>query len=434
MNWKKIKKEYIDLIEEDFWPFWEKHIDREFGGVLNCISNDGKRQISDQKFTWSQGRFLWLLGALLELSSKGILTRIDSNEIEKLLQQCKEFVLDHCLTEEYHVYYLTDRQGNPLPESRTGKLEASIFSDCFIIIGLANALRTTNNTQGLLELSRLYRSVVKRISNRTFMSEPYPIPSEYQSHSIPMILLNTSIEYGQCLEAIKNEGIEIEDFSISEEMNYAHDVEKRCSEKIRSEFYDPRTGLMREYISTEENYNTRLVDRHCNPGHTIECSWFLIEHYQRTNELEKHIDWIEELAIASYKIGWDKEFGGLLRFVDREGGMPRGERTNDRFEENIISSSTMKLWWPHSETLYAFLLLYSLSNNEESKAIYDESAKYIFATFPDPELGEWIQIRDRYGNPEEKEVALPVKDPFHILRNFIKIIILAEAQSNLGDS
>ncbi len=35
---------------------------------------------------------------------------------------------------------------------------------------------------------------------------------------------------------------------------------------------------------------------------------------------------------------------------------------------------------------------------------------------PDKSVGEWIQIRDREGRPESKVVALPVKDPFHIVR------------------
>jgi N-acylglucosamine 2-epimerase len=37
-------------------------------------------------------------------------------------------------------------------------------------------------------------------------------------------------------------------------------------------------------------------------------------------------------------------------------------------------------------------------------------------------VGEWIQIRNRKGEPEEKVVALPVKDPFHVTRVFIHII------------
>ena len=84
----------------------------------------------------------------------------------------------------------------------------------------------------------------------------------------------------------------------------------------------------------------------------------------------------------------------------------------------------MKLWWPHSEVLYVFLYLYSLSGEQDLLERYEKASAYVFSTFPNKELGEWIQIRKRDGTPEQKLVALPVKDPFHILRNFIKIVEL----------
>jgi N-acylglucosamine 2-epimerase len=53
---------------------------------------------------------------------------------------------------------------------------------------------------------------------------------------------------------------------------------------------------------------------------------------------------------------------------------------------------------------------------------------YTYQTFPnpDPDIREWIQIRTREGNPQEKVVALPVKDPYHIIRNVLMIIELLE--------
>jgi mannose/cellobiose epimerase-like protein (N-acyl-D-glucosamine 2-epimerase family) len=72
----------------------------------------------------------------------------------------------------------------------------------------------------------------------------------------------------------------------------------------------------------------------------------------------------------------------------------------------------MKIWWPHAEMLYTFLRLYSLTRDEELLAIYRQVEEYIFRVFPDAKHGEWIQIRNREGVPEEKLVALPVQGPF----------------------
>lgn len=52
--------------------------------------------------------------------------------------------------------------------------------------------------------------------------------------------------------------------------------------------------------------------------------------------------------------------------------------------------------------------------------------EYVYQTFPneDLEIREWIQIRTREGKPEDKAVALPVKDPYHIIRNLRLILEL----------
>ena len=83
-----------------------------------------------------------------------------------------------------------------------------------------------------------------------------------------------------------------------------------------------------------------------------------------------------------------------------------------------------KLWWVHSEALYALILAYEHTGDEKFMDRYWKAHDYVYNTFPNPdnEIGEWIQIRDRQGNPEEKVVALPVKDPYHITRAFMHLI------------
>ncbi|MBO4424851.1 MAG: AGE family epimerase/isomerase, partial [Spirochaetales bacterium] len=90
-----------------------------------------------------------------------------------------------------------------------------------------------------------------------------------------------------------------------------------------------------------------------------------------------------------------------------------------------------KLWWVHSETLYASLLFYLYTNDEEYMRIHNVTSEYAFGHFsnPDKEIGEWIQILTREGLPQDKVVALPVKDPFHITRNLLLICELLFPQT-----
>lgn len=90
-----------------------------------------------------------------------------------------------------------------------------------------------------------------------------------------------------------------------------------------------------------------------------------------------------------------------------------------------------KLWWVHSEALYTTLLCYARSGDPGFLDWHDRIFAYTFRTFPnpDPEVREWIQIRRRDGSPQEKTVALPVKDPYHIARNLVLLLELLYQQS-----
>lgn len=401
---------YDSQIQENFVPYWNEFVDEEYGGILNCINNYGDEKLNDNKFTWSQGRYLWILAKLYELSEEDTLTKIDQEDIRKQMDKTYEFITKYCIDENYVCYYLLDRKGNPLLDEKSGRYDASIFADCFAIIGISQYVRVTNNKSELTEVNKLYDSILKRIESNDYVTEPYSTPKGYISHSVTMNLLLITHEYINLLKHFK------EDYS--EELKRAQSY----VDTIFNEFYDD--GLIREFVSNDENYETRMLDRHINPGHTLEDLWFIAEFLIDYGELDQYIDRLSKAAIKTFDLGWDEKYGGLLRFVDKKGKEIKGEHGGSSYEDLILDTHDMKLWWPHSEILYLFILLYKLTNDSKLKEKYHQSHEYVFDTFPNKEIGEWVQIRKRDGTPEEKLVALPVKDPFHILRNFIKIVEL----------
>jgi N-acylglucosamine 2-epimerase len=126
--------------------------------------------------------------------------------------------------------------------------------------------------------------------------------------------------------------------------------------------------------------------------------------------------------------GWDAEFGGLPQFQHVQGELPRGkvrkENEGDHMLREITENWSNKLWWVHSEALYSLILSYEHTKDPWFLETYWKYHEYVFRTFPNPDrkVGEWIQIRDRKGVPEDKVVALPVKDPYHITRAFMLLV------------
>lgn len=417
MDMNERKAFYVSQIQDNSLPYWLKFVDREEGGILNCIDNRGDQLLSDNKFTWSQGRWLWVLARVYNLAKQGVLPKVAPADLEPLMNETFRFLADKSIYGPDDVCcYLLTRSGEKLVDGPTGRYDASVYADCFALIGISQYAKMTANAEAAEVAHRLYRSITGRVEKGDFLTEPYPIPQGYRVHGIPMILVNTVQEYMDMRRAFGLDVAEQEAYA-REKVHFILDV-----------LYDG-DGLIREHLSDDRSY-TRLLDRHINPGHTLEDAWFLLEFLSAYGELDRYLPQIAHIAKRTFRLGWDEKYGGLLRFVDREGGMPHGDCIGTPYEALVTDTWDMKLWWPHSEILYIFTYLYQLTGDEEFEQMYRQAEEYVFATFPNKELGEWIQIRQRDGSPQDKLVALPVKDPFHILRNFIKIVELCEKEGN----
>ena len=413
-NWIHFYEQHLNTL---ILPFWlNRSIDDEYGGYFTCFDNTGTRLVSQDKYTWSQGRMVWLFS---KLSGMNCLSGNESEKYACLARHGAEFLMKNCLLENGNCTFVMSREGSPKSQVEGQVYDTSVYADCFVVVGLSKYASLSRDRQALDFAFKLYKSIVSRIENNSFKSEPYPVPVGYRPHGIPMILINTSYELACAMEELGYE-------------EYAA-VDKRaddCVNDIMNNFAG-QDYIVHEMIRTNNELVVgSLLDRFVNPGHTIECMWFVI-HQALKKDNREIIRKASEIIKKTIDIGWDKEYGGLLLFADRGGGKPCGSikgQENEKMVQKVMNDWCSKLWWTHSEALYSLLLAYSLTGEDSLIESYQKIFEYTFKTFPNPdkETGEWIQIRDRKGQPEHKVVALPVKDPFHIARNIILIIELMQ--------
>ncbi len=404
---------YRQHLETAILPFWLAHgIDDECGGFFTCFDNSGDRLASTDKYTWSQGRFVWLWSRLSAMASRGLIAQ-DPAMLLQLAASGFAFLDRHVFLENGNCAYVLERDGTP-KESIPGQgYDTSFYADCFVIIGFAEYARVGRDPRPLERALSLYDRVTERFATSTPRSEPYPIPDDYAAHSVPMIMLNVSQELANALEAFDHpRGAAIR----SRATEYLREI----MERFRQE--DDRIA---EILPLRGQSTETILCRHVTPGHALESMWFVMTEAERAGRR----DWIEAAARVikrAFALGWDADYGGLLRYVDRNGGMPRGERVGGAYERLVADTWDTKIWWPHSEALYAPLLAHALTGDDDLLALHARIHDYVFATFPNPnaDVGEWIQIRDREGRPMDKVVALPVKDPFHIMRNLLLLVEL----------
>ncbi|MDF2644328.1 MAG: hypothetical protein K0Q73_133 [Paenibacillus sp.] len=406
---------YTNHLKNTLLPFWLRSVDWEDGGYFNAYDNSGTRLVSTDKFTWSQGRFVWIYAKLASMGTD-IFDQEERQHFLKLAEHGAEFLMKHCLLENGSCTFLMDKRGNPKLAAAIDRYDSSIFADCFVIAGLAKYAAVSGDRNSLHFAQRLYRSVIGRIKGGSYFTEPYPIPHGYKSHSIPMILLNVTQELYEAEEEVL--GVQTEKLK----NNMLLYMDEICNHFMDEDF------VLNEMIGTDNKRVDSLLGRYCNPGHTVEDMWFVIHAALKLNR-NSYISKAVRTTTKMLELGWDQELGGIFLFVDREGGPPRGNKEgieHTSMVKQIGQNWDSKLWWPHSEALYTTRLIYKLTGDPELLAHYNRLHDYTFKTFPNPNrsVGEWIQIRSRSGEPINQVVALPVKDPYHIIRNVILIIEL----------
>jgi N-acylglucosamine 2-epimerase len=407
---------YKQHVEKMILPFWLGALDYENGGIYTCFDNTGQNLISRDKFTWSQGRYLWAWSKVAAMTAENRLEG-DVDVIVEHLRKTVHFLEKNAFLDNGNCAFLLTESGGK-KESSPGKgYDTSIYADCFICLGLTGFAELTNDAKRFGRAVRLYHNIVQRVDTGNYHSEPYPVPSGYRAHSIPMILLHVSQEL---VKAAKSVGHPDSELFKQDSISYMKDI----MENFLQADYN-----IAELLPDDPSDKNSLLARHLNPGHALESIWFVMHTARQTDNMD-YIPLAEKAIIKAVNTGWDNEFGGLFRFVDSDGGKPKGEMNESNLEKMIADTWDMKLWWPHPEALYTALLGYQLTGNTQLLDLHHKIKNYTFKTFPNPDkdIGEWVQIRNRKGKPVDQVVALPVKDPFHILRSLLLMMDVLESE------
>lgn len=365
-------------------PFWLRHaLDQEYGGLFTCIADDGT-VLAEDKYLWSQLRAIWTFAALHN--------RIEArDDWLAVARHTFDFVRQHGRDDQGRWVFAVTRQGELI------KGATSIFADGFAIYGLIEYAKATGDARAVELALETYHNVQERLARPgSYATDPYPLPDGVKAHSVSMIFSLVFNELGHFLgdQAIVDSSL----FHAREVMDV---------------YLRPERRLLYEFVHLDNTLIETPQGRAVVPGHAIESMWFMIHIFQR-EQADDRISQAIEAIRWHLEAGWDDEYGGLLLGRDAEGQTPWWPYADT------------KLWWPHTEALYACLLAYSISGDAWCWDWLTRVHRYAFEHFPVPAHGEWTQKLDRQGRPISEVVALPVKDPFHLPRALIHSIQVLE--------
>lgn len=373
-------------------PFWLRNAhDSEYGGILNCLDRYGK-VYSQDKSVWMQGRCGWMFSYIYNNIEK-------KPEYLALAKSCIDFAAKHCIDTDGRMFFTVTRDGRPLRKRRYW------FSETFYIMANAEYYMATGEKQYLETAEKYFRLVWGMYQDPS--ADPYKItPKSYaqtrntKTLANPMILLNVA----SIMRSVDPACAQWYDAIITE---LIRDIQ--C-------FYKPEYGATFENIDARDN-RVILDSAPCrviNPGHDIECSWFLLEEAIHRNDSDL-ILFAARVFDEAFALGWDQEYGGICYFKDVL-GLPVEAYEHD-----------MKLWWPHNEAVIAALMFYKHTGQQKYKEISNRVCSYAFTHFSDREYGEWFGYLHRDGKPTEPPCkGHTYKGPFHVLRMLAKCIPLLE--------
>lgn len=363
--------ETVDCLE-----FWLRYgLDNEFGGYLTCLDRQGEI-FGNDKSVWFQGRGLYTFSKFYN----------EFDRSEKWLDAAKlgyEFLLNHCFDSDGRMFFIVTRDGRPVQKRRY------YFSETFAVVGCSEYYKATGDINALKTAREVFDRIIYLYQNPEVLPPKYnPEVVKTKSLAVPMILTVTAQE----LRETDTKNKDMYNAYIDIFMN-----------EITEDFLKPDRKALLETVGIDGKYLDSPAGRTVNPGHSIEASWFVMREGMFRNDnslIQKALD----ILNWSFVIGWDKECGGLLYFIDI------GGRPSEKLEWD------MKLWWPHSEALIANLMAYMATEDESYFQKFQLVHDYFFSHFRDREYGEWFGYLHRDGTVSNTLKGNLFKGPFHIPR------------------
>lgn len=363
--------------------FWLKNgMDPVYGGVYTCLDREGK-VFSTDKSVWMQGRCGWIFAWMCH--RYGV-----KQEWLEASKSCLDFMEKYCINREAgdRMYFTVTEDGKPLRQRRY------YFSEAFYAIANAEYYGVTGEKEHMERARKaydIYWDLWHGAPDPTGLG-PKTIPETRtgRAFGLPMIYLNVT----SVLQRVDPEHGAL----------YAERA-AACVEDIFRYHVHPELKCVLENVGPDGQARLHYTEgRFVNPGHDIEGVWFILEYARQTGRTEL-IAKAEEIFDWAIHAGWDREYGGLLYFVDAL-GMPPESYEHD-----------MKLWWPHNEILISSLMLYRDTGKEEYLDWFYQTLDYCRTYLSDPEYGEWYGYLRRDGKPTQPPCkGSTFKGPFHLPR------------------
>jgi N-acylglucosamine 2-epimerase len=249
---EELRKLYRDTLLNDVMPFWLKHgMDREFDGIITSLDRDGSILDTD-KSIWFQGRAAWTFATLYNTVEK----RSDWLEAAG---SCLAFLQRHGYATDGKLFFSVTREGKPL------RMRRYVFSEAFSAIAHAAYAKATGDESYAERARKDFATYLKHSFEKGLM-QPKIEPNTRPMMGIGALMIGiaTAQELRVNLGDVKISG-----HTCSEWVD-------RFILEIQQFFFKPDLGALMEIVSPDGSIIDHFDGRTLNPGHALECAWFIL--------------------------------------------------------------------------------------------------------------------------------------------------------------
>lgn len=373
-TFEQLQKIYKDNLANSVIPFWMKYSpDWDNGGTFSCLDADGS-VYDTKKYIWLQGRSVWMFCKLYNSFKK------DPQYLE-IAELGLNFIESNAIDSKGRYYFSLTADGKPYFYQR------KVYGAVFCMLAYLEYFNATGKEQYLQKSTDLFWKIRDWIEDPTMLDRPvFKNLPKTSSLADVMVLASMAIELQ----------------TVQPDQKFL-DVMADSLSRIDAHYDDCRNILMENVALDKTDLSQYPEGRLFTPGHSIEVAWFMLHLLEILPDNKK-----EKMALdiisGSLEAGWDKEFGGIYYFMDIQG------------KPTLQLESNMKLWWPHTEAIYALVLAYKKTGDESWLKKLNQVHQYSFDKFVDNNQGGWYGYCSREGKLTNSCKGGSYKGFFHVPR------------------
>ena len=372
-------------LNDNILKFWRPAVDNENGGIFTQLDREG-RIYGREKSVWFQGRALWAFSKAYNVIEK-------RGEYLAAAERIYSF-LERCVDTDARMYFTVTEDGRGLQKRRY------YFSETFAAIGSLEFYKATGREDAFLSAEKYFDVAYECFTGkRKNPPKINPENSKMKALSPVMIMLSTA-------SVMRSGGRNVEKYD---------KIAKECAREIISGGFLTEKALL-ESVTLDGEFSNTPAGRVVNPGHSLECAWFLIQEGLISNDAELLMA-ARKIIDITLKIGVDKERGGIIAFTDLLGYPPTALEWD------------MKLWWPQCEAMIALRAAADAFDSKEYREVYEQLLSYTEKYFVDKECGEWYGYLHYDNTPSTTLKGNIFKGPFHIPRFYMIMALMDEGRS-----